>query len=37
MTKIYFDLIKAGVKTIENVPPRWKDAVQALLDVDITE
>lgn len=35
MAKIYYDLIKAGLRTIDGVPARWKDAVQALLDVNI--
>jgi len=34
MAKIYYDLIKAGIKTIDDVPSRWRDAVQALLDAD---
>ena len=32
MTKIYYRKIKAGKMTIEDVPERWRDAVQALLD-----
>lgn len=36
MAKIYYDLIKDGLKAIDNVPARWKDAVQALLDADTT-
>ena len=34
MTKIYYDLIKTGYKTIDDVPLRWRDAVQMLLDAD---
>ena len=34
MVKIYYDLIKAQLKTIDDVPQRWKEAVQALLVVD---
>lgn len=34
MAKICYDLIKSGLKTIEDVPKRWKDAVQALIDND---
>lgn len=32
MAKIYFDLIQAGLWEIGNVPARWKDDVQAMLD-----
>lgn len=35
MAKIYYDLIKAGLKTIDDVPTRWHDAAQALLNADI--
>ncbi len=35
MTKIYYDLIKAGLKTINDVPTRWNDAVQSLLNADV--
>lgn len=34
MAKIYYRQIKAGKKTIEDVPERWQDEVQALLDAD---
>lgn len=34
MEKIYYKKIKAGQMTIDDVPERWKEAVQALLDVD---
>ena len=34
MAKIYYKRIKAGVITIDDVPDRWKEAVQALLDAD---
>jgi len=34
MAKIYYDLIKADLKTIDDVPARWREAVQALLDAD---
>lgn len=34
MAKIYYDLIKEGLKTIDDVPQKWKDAVQKLLDAD---
>ena len=32
MAKIYYRKIKAGQMTIDDVPERWRDAVQALLD-----
>lgn len=31
MAKIYYNRIKAGAITIEDVPTRWREAVQALL------
>ena len=34
MAKIYYKRIKDGVITIDDVPERWRDAVQALLDAD---
>ena len=34
MAKIYYRQIKAGKITIDDVPDRWRDAVQDLLDVD---
>ena len=34
MAKIYFRKIKAGSMSIEEVPPRWREATQALLDAD---
>ena len=34
MIKIYVRRIKAGEMTIDDVPPRWRDAVQAVLDAD---
>ena len=34
MAKIYYRKIKAGQMTIDEVPDRWKAAVQALLDAD---
>lgn len=32
MAKIYFSLIKKGLKTIEDVPANLKEEVQNLLD-----
>ena len=34
MVKIYVRKIKAGQMTIEEVPERWREAVQAALDAD---
>lgn len=34
MAKIYYRRIKAGEMTIDDVPQRWKAAVQELLDED---
>lgn len=34
MAKVYADLIRKGVKTIEDVPDNLKAAVQAILDGD---
>lgn len=32
MAKIYYNLIKAGLKTIDDVPTVWRDAVQTLME-----
>lgn len=34
MAQIYYNLIKKGLKTIDDVPPKWRAEVQAMLDVD---
>lgn len=34
MAKIYYKRIKAGLMTIDDVPSKWKEEVQALLDAD---
>lgn len=34
MAKFYYGRIKRGKLTIESVPKRWRDQVQALLDAD---
>ncbi len=36
MAKIYYKRIKAGIMTIDDVPARWREAVQELLDEDET-
>lgn len=32
MAKVYADLIRKGIKTLEDVPDRLKEAVKAILD-----
>lgn len=32
MAKLYWDLIKMNLRTVEQVPLLWRDAVQALLN-----
>ena len=34
MAKIYYRRIKVGIMTIEDVPERWRAAVQEMLDND---
>lgn len=34
MAKLYYKRIKAGIMTIEEVPARWRAAVQEMLDED---
>lgn len=35
MVKVYYNLIKAGVKTIDDVPNIWKKAVEDMLKADM--
>lgn len=35
MAKVYADLIRKGLKTIDDVPDKLKDDVQAILDADV--
>lgn len=35
MAKIYYNLIKKGLKTIENIPANIREDVQALLDSEV--
>lgn len=35
MAKVYADLIKKGLKTIDDVPDQLKDEVQAILDGEV--
>ena len=37
MAKIYYRRIVAGKMTIEDVPERWREEVQALLDGEVQE
>lgn len=34
MAQIYYNLIKKGLKTIDDVPLKWRADVQAMLDAD---
>lgn len=34
MAKIYYNRIKAGVITIDDVPVRWRSEVERLLEAD---
>lgn len=34
MAKIYYKRIKAGIMTIDEVPLRWREEVQRMLDDD---
>ena len=34
MAKIYYRWIKAGKMTIEDVPAKWREAVEKLLEAD---
>ncbi len=34
MAKIYYRAVKAGERTIDQVPKRWRKAVQEMLDAD---
>lgn len=35
MAKIYYNLIKKGLKTIDDVPENLREEVQALLDSEV--
>ncbi len=35
MVRVYYDLIKKGLKTIDQVPAKIRTEVQALLDADV--
>lgn len=35
MAQVYADLIKKGLKTIDDVPTKLKDDVQKILDADV--
>lgn len=34
MAKVYYDLIKLGLRTVESVPMLWRNQVIALLEAD---
>lgn len=35
MTKVYYSLIKKGLRTIEQVPEKYREDVQALLESEV--
>ena len=35
MAQVYADLIKKGLKTMDDVPAKLKDDVQKILDADV--
>jgi len=37
MVKVYFQLVKAGKRTIEQVPESLRAEVQAMLDAEVVE
>lgn len=34
MAKIYYEAVKAGKRTLDGVPKRWRDQVRAMLEAD---
>ena len=34
MAKIYYNRIKAGIMTLEEVPVRWRETVREMLEED---
>ncbi|MFJ7888608.1 CD1375 family protein [Lysinibacillus xylanilyticus] len=34
MAKLYWDLIKENLRTVDQVPLLWRDAVEKLIDAD---
>lgn len=34
MAKVYFNLIKQGLKTLDDVPQKWRSEVKKLLGVE---
>lgn len=37
MAKIYYKAVRAGKRTLDSVPERWRDEVKKLLDADTKE
>lgn len=37
MAKVYYDLIKAGYRTLEQVPLLWREQVRQMLELDENE
>lgn len=34
MAKLYYEAVKAGKRTLESVPKRWREKVKEMLDAD---
>ena len=34
MAKLYYKRIKAGIMTIDEVPAKWRNQVQAMIDAE---
>lgn len=37
MAQIYYNLIKKGLRTIDDVPLKWREEVRAMLDAEAGE
>jgi hypothetical protein len=37
MAQIYYNLIQKGLRAIDDVPLKWRAAVQAMLDAEAAE
>lgn len=34
MAKLYYEMVKAGKRTLDSVPKRWHEAVEEMLEAD---
>lgn len=34
MAKLYYEMVKAGKRTLDSVPKRWREAVEEMLEAD---